>query len=71
MILPDAKNVAVPIGPNASDFTSISRTDGMNQTALGGWPLYHYSKDMLPGDVKGQGFKGIWFVVDQMKFPPK
>jgi predicted lipoprotein with Yx(FWY)xxD motif len=66
-----AKNVTVPTGLNSSDFTSIMRKDGMNQTAFKGWPLYHYSKDMLPGDIKGQGFKGIWFVVDPMKFPPK
>ena len=66
-----AKKVTVPTGLNASDFTSITRKDGMNQTAFKGWPLYHYSKDMLPGNAKGQGFKGIWFVVDPMKFPPK
>ena len=66
-----AKNFNVPTGLNATDFTSITRKDGMNQTAFKGWPLYHYSKDMMPGDAKGQGFKGIWFVVDPMKFPPK
>ena len=66
-----AKKVTVPTGLNASDFTSITRKDGMNQTAFKGWPLYHYSKDMLPGNAKGQGFKGIWSVVDPMKFPPK
>jgi predicted lipoprotein with Yx(FWY)xxD motif len=65
------KNATVPTGLNASDFTSITRKDGMKQTAFKGWPLYHYSKDMKPGDVKGQGFKAIWFVVDPMKFPPK
>ena len=66
-----AKNVTVPTGLNASDFTSITRKDSMKQTAFKGWPLYHYSKDMMSGDVKGLGFKGIWFVVDPMKFPPK
>ena len=66
-----AKNVTVPIGLNATDFTSIARKDAMNQTTFKGWPLYHYSKDMKSGDVKGQAFKGIWFVVNPMKFPPK
>lgn len=28
-----------------------------------GWPLYYYSGDQKPGDVKGQNFGGIWFVV--------
>jgi len=58
-------------GLNATDFASIARKDAMNQTAFKGWPLYHYSKDMKSGDVKGQAFKGIWFVVNPMKFPPK
>jgi len=66
-----AKNVTVPTGLNTSDFASITRKDSMKQTTFKGWPLYHYSKDMMPGDAKGQGFKGIWFVVDPMKFPPK
>ena len=66
-----AKNVTVPTGLNATDFTSITRKDGMNQTAFNGWPLYHYSKDTKPGDAKGQAFKDIWFVVNPMKFPPK
>ena len=63
------KNVTVPTGLNATDFTTVIRKDGMNQTAFKNWPLYHYSKDMMPGDVKGQGFKGIWSVVDPMKIP--
>lgn len=66
-----AKNVTVPSGLNATDFTSVMRMDKMNQTAFKGWPLYLFSSDMKPGDVKGEGFKGIWFVVDPMKFPPK
>jgi predicted lipoprotein with Yx(FWY)xxD motif len=66
-----AKNVTVPTGLNATDFTSVMRKDKMNQTSFKGWPLYIFSSDMKPGDVKGQGFKDIWFVIDPMKFPPK
>lgn len=66
-----AKNVTVPAGLNATDFTSVMRKDKMNQTSFKGLPLYIFSSDMKPGDVKGQGFKGIWFVIDPMKFPPK
>lgn len=65
------KNVTVPTGLNATDFTTVIRKDGMSQTAFKNWPLYQYSKDMKPGDVDGNGFKGIWFVVNPMKFPPK
>ncbi len=58
-----AENVVVPKGLNASDFTSMMRTDGKEQTAYKGWPLYLYSKDMKKGDTLGQGVLGVWFVV--------
>lgn len=66
-----AKNITVPSGLNPADFTTITRKDGMKQTAFKGWPLYYYSKDAKPGDANGNGFKGIWFVLNPMKFPPK
>ena len=65
------KNVTVPTGLNATDFTTVIRKDGMSQSAFKNWPLYHYAKDMKPGDANGNGFKGIWFVINPMKFPPK
>lgn len=43
----------------------ITRTDGTQQVALGGRPLYLFKFDAAPGDVKGQGinaFGGIWLV---------
>ena len=58
-----AEKIVVPAGLNTSDFTSFMRTDGKEQTAYKGWPLYLYSKDMKEGDVMGQGVLGIWFVV--------
>ena len=58
-----AEKIVVPAGLNASDFTSFMRTDGKEQTAYKGWPLYLYSKDMKKGDAMGQGVLGIWFVV--------
>jgi predicted lipoprotein with Yx(FWY)xxD motif len=66
-----SKNVTVPAGLNATDFTAVMRKDKMNQAAFKGWPLYYYSKDMKPGDANGNGFAGKWFVIDPMKFPPK
>ncbi len=53
--------VSSPLDP--ADFASITRADGTQQTTYYGWPLYYYSGDTNPGDVKGDGFLGIWFVV--------
>ncbi len=47
----------------ASDFSSITRTDGKKQTAYRGWPLYYYQADTQRGDVKGENVNRVWFVV--------
>jgi predicted lipoprotein with Yx(FWY)xxD motif len=41
----------------------IQRADGTSQVTLDGKPLYYYSKDVKPGDATGQGFNGLWYVV--------
>jgi len=64
-----AENIAVPEGLNVSDFTEITRTDGMEQTAYKGMPLYFFHNDMEAGDVKGQGVGGVWFVVNTTASP--
>jgi LPXTG-motif cell wall-anchored protein len=40
----------------------ITRADGTRQVTYNGWPLYYYASDQKPGDVNGQGVKGVWFV---------
>jgi len=40
-----------------------SRSDGSRQVTYNGVPLYYYAPDRFPGDVKGQGVGGVWFVV--------
>ena len=65
-----AEMIRVPSILSTSNFYTISRTDGKYQTAYKGWPLYRFSKDKKPGDINGDGEKGIWFVVDPIKFPP-
>ncbi|MGO4385394.1 COG4315 family predicted lipoprotein [Specibacter sp. RAF43] len=42
---------------------TIIRPDGARQVTLNGLPLYTYAPDAKPGDVMGQGFGGIWWVV--------
>lgn len=57
-----AGTVQVSSPLDAADFGSITRADGTKQTTYYGWPLYYYSGDANPGDVKGDGFLGVWFV---------
>lgn len=42
---------------------TITRADGSTQVTLKGWPLYRYIGDTKPGQWKGQGVGGTWFVV--------
>jgi predicted lipoprotein with Yx(FWY)xxD motif len=41
----------------------ITRPDGTKQLTIGGWALYRYIGDKKPGQWKGQGVGGTWFVV--------
>ena len=47
-----------------SDFSTVSRADGVKQTAFMGRPLYSYTGDAKPGTVNGQGFGGFWYVAN-------
>ncbi|HUS76930.1 MAG TPA: hypothetical protein VMY43_13135 [Methanothrix sp.] len=65
-----AENITVPESLNASEFTAAIRTDGKEQTAYRGWPLYYYNKDMEARDVLGQNVNNVWFVVNATDFAP-
>ncbi len=43
---------------------TLSVVAGANgqQVEYNGHPLYTFSKDTAPGQVNGEGFKGVWFV---------
>jgi predicted lipoprotein with Yx(FWY)xxD motif len=62
-------NLALPSNLNAADFGAITRDDGSMQTTYKGWPLYYYIKDLAAGDTVGQGFNGVWFVVNPTTRP--
>jgi predicted lipoprotein with Yx(FWY)xxD motif len=64
------ETVTVPDGLNANDFGTISRIDGPKQTAYRGRPLYYWSDDKQPGDMKGQGINNAWYVIYPDKFKP-
>lgn len=46
-----------------SDLGTASRTDGTKQVTYGGHPLYYYAGDTAPGQTKGQGVGGVWFLI--------
>jgi predicted lipoprotein with Yx(FWY)xxD motif len=50
------------LGVNASKLGVIVLTDGTRQVTYAGLPLYYYIGDNEPGDTKGQGVDGLWFL---------
>lgn len=58
-----AEKIIVSEGLDAAEFGVITRDDGMKQTTFRGWPLYYFSKDLTAGDIKGQEFNGVWFII--------
>lgn len=44
------------------DFSLIARKDGVMQWSYDGKPLYLWVKDSKPGDMTGDGVKGVWHV---------
>lgn len=40
---------------------TTTRIDGSIQVTYKGMPLYQYSPDQKPGDIKGEGINGVWF----------
>ncbi|HMA04850.1 MAG TPA: hypothetical protein VKO45_02875, partial [Methanomicrobiales archaeon] len=57
-----ASTISVEPPLRASDFSSITRTDGTMQTTYKGRPLYSFANDKRPGDVKGENVLKTWYV---------
>lgn len=55
--------VATPPTLPASEFGTITRTDGSKQTTYRGWPLYYWQRDVKPGDVTGEGVGKVWYIL--------
>lgn len=51
-------------GVTAAKLGSFTTADGKTQATIDGMPLYYYTPDTAPGDVKGQNVGTVWFVVD-------
>ena len=50
-------------GIDSSLVSTITRSDGTKQLALGGLPLYLFASDSKAGEAKGQAVDGVWWVV--------
>jgi predicted lipoprotein with Yx(FWY)xxD motif len=48
-------------GPGVTGVLGVfTRPDGVRQVTYNGWPLYYFSGDTKPGDVKGDGVGNLW-----------
>lgn len=45
------------------DVGTITRTDGTKQVTYGGHPLYYFTGDSAPNEIKGQSVDGKWFLI--------
>jgi predicted lipoprotein with Yx(FWY)xxD motif len=61
------------IGPGVSlaRVRTIERSDHSTQLAYNGHPLYTFSEDTHRGQMGGEGFLGVWFVVSPAGKPVK
>ncbi|HET6986084.1 MAG TPA: hypothetical protein VFI00_05685 [Kribbella sp.] len=50
-------------GIDASQVSTITRSDGSKQLAIVGLPLYLFASDTKAGEAKGQAVGGVWWVV--------
>ncbi|CCH33863.1 hypothetical protein ABZ816_08565 [Actinosynnema sp. NPDC047251] len=49
-------------GVDAALVSTVDRKDGAKQITVAGWPVYRFAQDAEPGQAKGQGVGGTWFV---------
>jgi predicted lipoprotein with Yx(FWY)xxD motif len=58
-----AASADVGPGLHAADFGEITGTAGAPQTTYKGWPLYTFVDDGAAGDLNGDNFAQVWFVL--------
>ena len=60
--LPAGKGVTAKVG-------QVKGASGGPQMTVAGQPVYRFGGDVAPGDVRGQGQGGVWFVLDPTGAP--
>jgi predicted lipoprotein with Yx(FWY)xxD motif len=58
-----AEWIDIPTEMRYEDFDEIGRVEGLYQTTYKSKPLYLFSGDQIPDEVKGEGADGIWFAM--------
>ncbi len=48
---------------DASEFSTITRSNGVKQLTYKGWPLYYFIGDTKPGEITGQGVVNLWYAM--------
>jgi predicted lipoprotein with Yx(FWY)xxD motif len=51
------------VGVQQWSLGTTTRNDGSTQVTYNGWPLYYFSRDSAPGQMKGQWVNNTWFVI--------
>jgi predicted lipoprotein with Yx(FWY)xxD motif len=60
-----AGNGPLPTGIDAAKLTTVTRPDGLTQSAFDGHLLYYFARDAAPGDLLGRGgLQGAFDVLD-------
>jgi predicted lipoprotein with Yx(FWY)xxD motif len=63
VIWPIYTSGATAQGQFPANITVIKRSDGTEQFAWKGKPLYYYASDKAAGDINGDGVGGVWHIV--------
>jgi len=64
---PPLETLGKPVAGDGIDATKLgvsARTDGTTMVTFNGHPLYYFVKDSNAGDVTGQGYSNVWYVLD-------
>jgi predicted lipoprotein with Yx(FWY)xxD motif len=51
----------IGLGLAATDFGTITRSDGTQQSTYKNWPIYYFAGDQAIGDLKGENVGQVWF----------